>query len=134
MAGKAPFWSAGDLNMNREFDIYLGIPAEGLDYISDIPCTREDEALAVAFGVYLCGKSPRVFMQDSGWIDSLNCVLSLWFPYVQNFSDGVDSVIHNKTEPEHHVYTSLFFQNFFKRINTDVFEAGRRHIYDNATR
>jgi len=48
---------------------------------SDVPCTREDEAIAFAAGVILAGGEAEVFMQDSGLGNSVNVITSLLKPY-----------------------------------------------------
>ncbi len=42
-----------------------------------IPATREDEALGMATGAYLGGKTPVVLMQNSGLGNSINALASL---------------------------------------------------------
>jgi hypothetical protein len=114
-----------------EWDVVLGVPSEGIVHESEIPCTREDEALAVAFGYWLCGAQPRVFMQNSGWGNSLDCITSLWMPYAEFSEEGsMDLVVSNRTDPEHHMYMGTFFINYHKRLQ-DVFNAVRSHCDNN---
>lgn len=63
--------------------IYLGVPCSAAgDKQSVIPCTREDEAIAIAVGFHLCGiKNVRVFMQNSGYGHCLDAITSLLMPY-----------------------------------------------------
>ncbi len=71
--------------------------SHGIDFFSGVPCsllkeiiaeltadnsvvyvsaTREDEAVGIASGAYLAGKTPVVLMQNSGLGNSLNTLLS----------------------------------------------------------
>jgi hypothetical protein len=114
--------------MNRDYDIYLGVPCSGWDYKSDIPCTREDEAIAIAFGCYLCGKKPKVFMQNSGWGNCLDVITSLWMAYVpDNEYSELDISVMNRNEPEHHLYMATYFLNTHEELN-NVFNAVRSTI------
>ena len=48
-----------------------------------VPANREDEAMAMAAGVYMSGKVPAVLMQNSGLGTSLNTIISLNVIYQQ---------------------------------------------------
>ncbi|HEY91739.1 MAG TPA: sulfopyruvate decarboxylase subunit alpha [Dehalococcoidia bacterium] len=75
---------------------------QGLDFASGVPCsilkdiisylssqdrvpyvsaTREDEAMGIAAGAYLAGKSPVVLLQNSGLGNTINPLTSLAIPY-----------------------------------------------------
>ncbi|MGR3220704.1 MAG: thiamine pyrophosphate-binding protein, partial [Candidatus Anammoxibacter sp.] len=54
------------------------ISDEGVGYIS---ATREDEAIGIAGGSYLAGKTPAVLMQNSGLGNSLNALTSFSLIY-----------------------------------------------------
>jgi phosphonopyruvate decarboxylase len=43
--------------------------------------TSEAEAVGIATGAWLAGRTPVMLMQNSGFLDSLNCLLSLVFPF-----------------------------------------------------
>ena len=116
--------------MNEKYDIILGIPAENADCKSDIPCTKEDEALAIGFGAWLCGKKIKFFMQDSGWCNCINVITSLWHPYMED-NNLLDISVFTKIYPEHHLYTSTFFIDYKESLD-NVFKKVRSYIYDNA--
>ncbi len=71
------------------FDFFTGVPDTILGGIIDvlnqrrlyIPSVREDEAVAVAAGAFLGGKSPAVLMQNSGLGNALNVLMSLHLIY-----------------------------------------------------
>lgn len=49
--------------------------------IKHVPATREAEAVGIAAGAYLAGKTPLVYMQNSGLMDCLNDITSLLITY-----------------------------------------------------
>ncbi len=71
----------------RGFDLFTGVPCslfKGLlaelethQDLSYLPAPREDQALGVAAGAALGGKSPVVLMQNSGLGVSLNALMTL---------------------------------------------------------
>ena len=72
----------------RECDFFTGIPASSLkEWIAEIPkdkhclCTNEYEAIGIAFGAWLAGKKPCVYMQSDGIGVCLNALCSLVMPY-----------------------------------------------------
>jgi len=76
----------------------IGIPWSGCEYKSDIPVTSEQEAVAIACGMQLGGAKTFVFMQDSGWLNCINNMCSLVYPYGFKIGGEVKGV----PEPEHH--------------------------------
>jgi sulfopyruvate decarboxylase TPP-binding subunit len=63
--------------MNNVF----GVPCSQLKEVAlkaDIPCTNEEEAFALAYGVYLSGKKAVVYMQDTGLFKCANILLGLY--------------------------------------------------------
>lgn len=63
-------------------NIYLGVPCSNAIETSIMPCTREDEAVAIAFGMKLCGvDNVEVFMQNSGFACCGDIITSLLKPY-----------------------------------------------------
>ena len=78
----------------------VGIPYSGCKHTSEVPCTREDEAIAFAVGVQLGGGECSVFMQNSGLGHCVDIITSLLKPYDIKIPMEV-SVRH---EPEHHRY------------------------------
>lgn len=49
--------------------------------ILHIPANRESEAVGLAAGAYLAGKTPVVYMQNSGFFAASNDIASLLIPY-----------------------------------------------------
>ena len=49
-------------------------------YFHLVSCTREEEAIGVAVGSYATGRNSAVFMQSSGFGNSVNAVASLCIP------------------------------------------------------
>jgi len=75
----------------RGFDLFTGVPCsllkgllaelEAREDVRYLPAPREDQALGVAAGAALGGKSPVVLMQNSGLGVSLNALVSLQCMY-----------------------------------------------------
>ncbi len=71
------------------FDFFTGVPDTILggiiETLSDrrlyTPSVREDEAVAMAAGAFLGGKTPVVLMQNSGLGNALNVLMSLHLIY-----------------------------------------------------
>ena len=76
----------------------VGIPYTGCKYESEVPCTREDEAIAFACGVILGGGECEVFMQNSGLGHCVDIITSL----VRTYGIDVPLEINIRHEPEHH--------------------------------
>ncbi|MCK4320686.1 sulfopyruvate decarboxylase subunit alpha [Candidatus Bathyarchaeota archaeon] len=72
-------------------DFFVGVPCSTLgsiiDFLSEagefeyVPATREDEAIGIAAGAYMGGKTPAVLMQNSGLGVSVNALASLVLLY-----------------------------------------------------
>ena len=60
-----------------------GIIAELMNRRLYTPAVREDEAVGMAAGAYMAGKTPAVLMQNSGLGTSLNTLISLNMIYQQ---------------------------------------------------
>lgn len=90
----------------KKYDFVVGIPCSRLKDFTDkirnyIPCTREDEAMALAVGAYLVGKKPLVFLQNSGLGNIIDIITSLLKPYgIQE----IDLLISIRNKPEHHAF------------------------------
>jgi sulfopyruvate decarboxylase subunit alpha len=73
------------------FDFFTGVPDSTLAGIIAVllerrlyvPAVREDEAVGMAAGAFLGGKTPAVLMQNSGLGNSLNVLMSLNLIYLQ---------------------------------------------------
>ncbi len=78
----------------------VGIPYSNCEFESEIPCTREDEALAFASGVILGGGKCEVFMQNSGLGHCVDIITSFLLPY----DIQIHMAIKNRHEPEHHFF------------------------------
>jgi len=80
--------------------VKVGIPYTGCKHQSEVPVTREDEAIAFAVGVALGGGECQVYMDNSGLGQCVNIISTLLRPYQITIPLEV-SVRH---EPEHHKY------------------------------
>ena len=49
-------------------------------YFHLVSCTREEEAIGIAVGAYSTGRNSAVFMQSSGFGNSINAIASLCIP------------------------------------------------------
>jgi len=90
--------------MNKH-NFIVGIPCSKLKNFTDkidnyIPCTKEDEAMALAVGAYLTGKKPLVFLQNSGLGNIVDIITSLLKPY----GIKIDLLISVRSKPQHHAY------------------------------
>lgn len=88
-----------------EHDFVVGVPCSKLKSLTDeidsyIPCTKEDEALAMAVGAYFAGKKPLVFLQNSGLGNIVDVITSLLKPYGIN----IDLLISLRDKPSHHAF------------------------------
>jgi len=89
----------------KKYDFVVGVPCSGLKAEIKkikryIPCTREDEALAMAAGAFLAGKKPLVFLQNSGLGNTVDVITSLLRPY----GIQIDLLISLRNKPEHHAF------------------------------
>ncbi len=89
----------------KEYDFVVGVPCSGIKNEIDgieqyIPCTREDEALAMAAGAFLAGKKPLVFLQNSGLGNIVDVITSLLKPH----GIEIDLLISLRRKPEHHAF------------------------------
>lgn len=87
--------------------VYLGVPCSATDKQSLFPCTREDEAVAIAFGIKLCGVDVSVFMQNSGLGHCADIITSLLIPY------GIEipmEIFKGSENPQHQQMNKIFLQ------------------------
>lgn len=101
----------------KEYDFVTGVPCSGIkDRIKEIekyiPCTREDEALAMAVGAFLTGKKPLVFLQNSGLGNIVDVVTSLLKPY----GIEIDLLISLRRNPEHHAFMGKITMGLLKLL------------------
>jgi len=94
------------------YNFIIGVPYSKCTYKSKFPVCREDEALAVAFGAYLCGKTPLVFLQNAGLGHCLDFITSVLKPA------GVEIplVISNRKKPEHHAFMGKITKQLIKLL------------------
>jgi phosphonopyruvate decarboxylase len=102
----------------KKYDFIVGIPCSKLKNFTDkienyIPCTREDEAMALAVGAYLAGKKPLVFLQNSGLGNIVDIVTSLLKPYGIN---GIHLLISVRSKPEHHGFMGKITKKLLKLL------------------
>lgn len=82
--------------------IKLGVPYSALHTKLDIINTREDEAMAMAAGIELAGGEACVYMQDDGYLHTLNVTTTLLIPYEMT----VFVQVYPRNDLEHHKYAS----------------------------
>ena len=78
----------------------IGIPYTGCKHVSEVPVTREDEALAFAAGVIIGGGECSVFMGESGFGNCINVIATFLKPY----KITVPMEVNVRYEPEHHKF------------------------------
>jgi len=95
----------------------FGVPCSQLkDKIKDaeIPCTSEEEAMALAVGAWFAGKEPVVYMQNSGLCRCLDIVLSLYKPYEIPLPKLILSIRH---KPLHHKFVGMITRTLLAVMN-----------------
>jgi len=105
----------------KKYDFITGIPCSKLKGLTDsiekyIPCTREDESVAMAAGAYLVGKKPLVFMQNSGLGNCVDIIASLLKPY----GIEIDMVVSRRTEPAHHMLMGNITGKLLNLVNYEA--------------
>ena len=95
--------------------IKIGIPYTGCEHESEMPCTSEPEAMAIAAGIKLGGGDPFVFLQDSGYLNCLNNLGSLLAPY----KIQIKMMIKEVKEPEHHTCSNWLYREIHDTIFSD---------------
>lgn len=88
----------------------VGIPYTNCEYESEIPCTTEAEAVAVACGAWLGGRKCLVFMQDAGFLAALNVIIGL----SRTYDIEIESAINFRETPEHHKLTYWATRNIIE--------------------
>jgi len=89
----------------KKHDFIVGVPCSSLKpeikkIKKYIPSTREDEAVAMAFGAHLVGKKSLVFLQNSGLGNTVDVITTLLKPY----GVEIDLLISLRNKPEHHAF------------------------------
>ena len=102
----------------KKYDFIAGIPCLRLKGFTDkiknyIPCTREDEAMAMAIGAYLAGKKPLVFLQNSGLGTLVDIITSLLKPYGIK---EIDLLISVRNKPQHHAFMGKISRKLLKLL------------------
>jgi sulfopyruvate decarboxylase subunit alpha len=101
------------------FDFFTGVPdsilagalAGLMERRAYVPAVREDEAIAMAAGAFMGGKTPVVLLQNSGLGTSLNTLISLNLIYLQPCLLVISWRGHNgKDAPEHLVMGQVMTQ------------------------
>lgn len=101
----------------KKYDFVVGVPCSGLKVFiktikTYIPCTREDEAVALALGAYLVGKKPLVFLQNSGVGHIVDVTTSLLKPC----GIAIDLLVSLRTKPEHHAFMGAITVKLLKLL------------------
>lgn len=100
-------------------EMKFGIPCSQLkDKIKDVKvyCTSESEAMALAVGVWLAGKKPIVYMQNSGLGGIVDIVSSLFKPYEIPLPKLVLSIRHS---PKHHRFMGKITRKLLRLMSYD---------------
>ena len=101
----------------KKHDFIVGIPCSRLKYFKHklknyVPCTSEDEAMALAVGAYMAGKKPLVFLQNSGLGNIVDITTSLLKPY----GIEIDLLISVRSKPEHHAFMGKITKKLLKLL------------------
>jgi len=105
----------------------FGVPCSKIkDKIQDVEinCTDEAQAFAIAAGCILAGKEPEVYMQNSGLLNSLDILLSLYRPYGIPYPKLLLSL---RRKPEHHRYVGRITYKILQELqyaNIEIVEQG----------
>lgn len=107
----------------KNHDFITGIPCSKLKDFTEkiekyIPCTKEDESMALAVGAYLAGKKPLVFLQNSGLGSLVDIITSLLKPY----DIEIDLLISVRNKPEHHALIGKITEDLLKLLEYDNYE------------
>ncbi len=135
-------------NYKADF-LHENLKRHGINFATGVPCgvlrhiinnllndknifhvlaNRESEAVGIAAGAYLSGKSPVVYMQNSGLFASSNDIASLLIPYkipilfivTYRGCEGEDAVQHFVTGKATEKLLKSFNVNFFVYKNQDI--------------
>jgi len=94
----------------------VGVPYAGSPEM--LIATREDEAVAIAVGAWLAGKTPKVYMQNSGLGNCVDIITSLLKPY----EIDILLVIENRKAPEHHALMGKITKDLLRLMEYESFE------------
>ena len=90
--------------MKAKYDYFIGVPCSKLKkFMEENDCiiaTREDEAVAMAVGMHLAGKTVEVVIQNSGLGNCTDIITSLLKPY----DISIPFYISVRKHPEHHSF------------------------------
>lgn len=103
-------------------ELSVGVPFSGCEKyyrVKNIIATREDEAIAIASGAYLCGQKPLVYMQNSGLGNCIDIITSLLKPYNIKFY----IVVEIRHTPEHHRFMGEITGNLMRILKYDSFRS-----------
>jgi len=84
--------------------MWVGVPYTDCPHKSEVPCTREDEAIAFAVGVQLGGGECSVFMSSPGFGNCINIIATLLKPY----NIRIPMEVKIRHQPEHHAYMGSY--------------------------
>ena len=101
--------------MNLKF----GIPCSKIkDKIQDVEinCTSESEAMGIACGCTLAGKTPLIYMQNSGLGNIVDIVQSLYKTYDIKLPKMILSI---RYKPHHHWRMGKITKDLLKLIDYD---------------
>jgi len=99
--------------------VKFGVPGSLLkDYIkdTDIPCTDEGEAMALACGAWFAGKDPIVYTQNSGLGNCVDIITSLYKPYEIPLPKIIIGLRH---KPHHHSFMGKITKALLRLLEYD---------------
>lgn len=97
----------------------FGVPCSKIkDKINNVEvnCSSESQAMAICAGCILAGKEPEVYMQNSGLLNSLDIITSLYKPYKIPLPKMILSLRHS---PYHHSFVGKITKDLLKLIEYD---------------
>ena len=99
----------------------FGIPCSGLGSIASsvVLCTSESEAMAISAGVRATGRTPTVYMQNSGLGNVVDVVTSLYHPYGIPLPQLIISIRHS---PYHHSFMCKITRPLLKMLGFENYE------------
>lgn len=110
------------MGRKKKYNFIVGVPCSRfknvIDYDKALVATKEDEAVALAVGVYLTGKKPLVFIQNSGLGNCVDIITSLLKPY----GIKIDLLISVRTKPEHHTFMGKITQKLLELMEYKNFK------------
>ncbi len=113
---------AKNVLVEENFDFYTGVVDTELGFIRDFvkernllhcPATIESEAVGIAFGAWLSGKNPLVYIQNLGLAHCIESLSSLVIPC----NAKITFLISHRISPEHHKIMGEIDEDILEMLN-----------------